>query len=537
MTPQTGSDDRNDCPRCGAPLESEGACPACVLRDAREPFGTDGLAGAGTEALAPEVVDARLDAYDVQVLLGRGGMGAVYRARHRKLDRMVAIKVLRPDAAGIVEDAAAFAERFEREARVLAKLDHPNIVRIHDYGQSGGDTPFFYLVLEYVEGATLRDLLSQGRLSAREALDLAPQICDALQAAHDVGVVHRDVKPENILVDAAGRVRIADFGLAKLRGADPTAMGITRTDQVFGTAHYMAPEQMRASGQVDHRADLFSLGVVLYEMLTGELPLGRFAPPSATAAEAARLDPVVLKALENDPDARYQAARELQRDVESAPTASPTAPVVTRPLARTASDDARESVRRGAQPIPPRISVEPGSRFGVIRTWSAAGLLALTYPMTWIQAREGRLYLPDEMFGLEDSSVSAAGYEGWTAFAIFDVPWWYALIGLFVAAVLRTFRAVGHRIPELWPWLMTSFGLYVVAITFGAAWVSPGVRVRGGLALALLILLLSSMVDVAASFERRDAVQAARLPRPKSRRRRHALARRRAVERVPNRPS
>ncbi|MEM9379430.1 MAG: protein kinase [Planctomycetota bacterium] len=535
MPPTPGPDETNDCPRCGAPLETQGACPACVLQEARDPFGSSGIAGGATDALPPEVVDARLDAYDVQVLLGRGGMGAVYRARHRKLDRLVAIKVLRPDAAGIAEDAAAFAERFEREARVLAKLDHPNIVRIHDFGQSGGDTQFFYLVLEYVEGATLRELLSQGRLSAREALDLAPQICDALQAAHDVGVVHRDVKPENILVDATGRVRIADFGLAKLRSAEPTALGITRTDQVFGTAHYMAPEQMRASGQVDHRADLFSLGVVLYEMLTGELPVGRFAPPSATAAEAARLDPVVLKALENDPEARYQAARELQRDVEGPPPAAP-------PVAPSRSTPSpTDATLRGPSPVPPQISTAPGSKFGVIRTWSAAVLLALAYPMTWMHVERYVGVHSPGAFGLEDRSSSGNGFEGWTNLAIFDVPWWYALVGLFAAAVLRTFRSAGYRVEEFWPWLLTAFGLFVTGITLGVAAIASQVSVGGGLVLAFLVLLWCSLIDVAAYFERRDAVQATRMQRVRARSRTRdrpgVLARRRAARRISNRPS
>jgi hypothetical protein len=237
-------------------------------------------------------------------LLGQGGMGAVYKARQPHLDRLVALKVLSPRLAA----DPSFAERFTREALVLARLSHPHIVTLHDVGEAGG---WRYLVMEYVPGATLRQVLRTGAFSAREALALVPQLCDALDYAHAQGVVHRDLKPENILLDDRGQARIADFGLAKLGGAgDP---GITRTGQVLGTAAYMAPEQMAGTGEVDHRADLFALGVVIYEMLTGELPVGRFAPPSRRVQVDVRLDEVVLRALERTPEQRWQSAGEVRR--------------------------------------------------------------------------------------------------------------------------------------------------------------------------------------------------------------------------------
>ena len=255
-----------------------------------------------------------LPGYEIQTLLGAGGMGCVYRARHRQLDRLVALKVLRP---ALVADPA-FAERFEREARAMALLDHPGIVGIHDFGRAG---EFFYLVLEYVEGATLRDLLATGRLGMRDVLAFVPQLCDALQYAHDHRVVHRDIKPENILVGEDGRVRIADFGLAKLLGQEPV-VGLTQSRIAVGTPHYMAPEQVAAAAGVDHRADLYSLGVVVYEMLTGTLPIGRFQPPSAQAGAGKAIDPVVLKSLENDPARRYQQANEVKRDLAAAAAAN-----------------------------------------------------------------------------------------------------------------------------------------------------------------------------------------------------------------------
>ena len=215
-------------------------------------------------------------------LLGQGGMGAVYKARQTKLDRLVALKILPPEVAR----DPAFAERFIREARSLGRLNHPQIVTVHDFGDVDG---LYYFTMEYVDGRNLRDLLQEGPLPAAQARLLALQTCDALQYAHDEGLVHRDIKPENILLDRKGRVRIADFGLAKLVGLTPTYLTLTGTHEVMGTLLYMAPEQMKQAHSVDHRADLYSLGVILYEMVTGELPLGRFAPPSRSSCR--RLTP------------------------------------------------------------------------------------------------------------------------------------------------------------------------------------------------------------------------------------------------------
>ena len=298
------------CPRCGTLLPSTAGggaqCPVCLFDVALAPP----TAPAPGPALPPITeLQPLFPDHELQALLGRGGMGAVYRARHKKLDRLVAIKVLLPD---LVQDPA-FAERFEGEARALARLDHPGIVGLHDFGRAG---PWFYLVMDFVDGANLRELLAQGQLRPGEVLRLVAQLCDALQYAHDHRIVHRDIKPENLLVDGDGRVRIADFGLAKLLGPGHSAVPLTQTNQSLGTPLYMAPEQMHAPSQVDHRADLYSLGVVVYEMLTGRLPLGRFQPPSARDASASAFDPVVMKSLESDPAQRYQAAREVKRDLQ-----------------------------------------------------------------------------------------------------------------------------------------------------------------------------------------------------------------------------
>ena len=265
-------------------------------------------AGAGGPTpLPPEELERRLPDLDGFELIGPGGMGTVYRARHRPLDRPVAVKVLHAH----LQDDPAFAERFAREARTMARLDHPHIVRVYDFGDREG---LYYLVMELVEGVTLRQAMASGDLSPAEALAIVPRICEALQYAHDEGVVHRDIKPENILLDRAGAPKIVDFGLALLTGSS-TDTRLTEHARVLGTPHYMAPEQIEHPSQVDHRADIYALGVVFYEMLTGELPIGRFPPPSQKVEVDVRLDQVVLRTLEKEPRRRYQQASELRSDV------------------------------------------------------------------------------------------------------------------------------------------------------------------------------------------------------------------------------
>ncbi len=259
-------------------------------------------------------------------LLGCGGMGAVYKARQKELDRVVALKILPP---GIGDDPA-FAERFAREAKALARLNHPGIVTIYDFGRAGG---LYYLLMEFVDGVTLRRLLQGGRVSPREALAIVPQICDALQYAHDQGIVHRDIKPENILLDRRGRVKVADFGLAKLVGTvdEPAcsaeAAGVppalTGARKILGTPAYMAPEQAEHPAEVDHRADIYALGVVFYQMLTGELPPRPLEPPSRKVRIDVRLDEVVLHAMEKEPERRYQQASQIKTAVETIAATSP----------------------------------------------------------------------------------------------------------------------------------------------------------------------------------------------------------------------
>jgi len=266
------------------------------------------LRGAKFVPLTPTELQQKLPQLEIQKLLGQGGMGAVYLGRQLSLDRPVAVKILPQE----ISDDPSFADRFAREARALARLNHPQIVAVYDFGQVEG---LYYLLMEYVDGVNLRQALRAGQLTPTDALAIVPQICEALQFAHDEGIVHRDIKPENILLDKKGRVKIADFGLAKLLGPQAEETGLTGTQQVMGTWNYMAPEQLRGSRDVDHRADIYSLGVVFYELLTGALPVGRFPLPSRKLGTDARLDDVVLRALEHEPEQRYQRASEVRTDL------------------------------------------------------------------------------------------------------------------------------------------------------------------------------------------------------------------------------
>ena len=261
-------------------------------------------------APAPADIAALFPQLEIIEILGQGGMGVVYKARQKSLDRLVAVKVLTPRP----DDNGAFTARFNREAHALARLQHPNIVTIHDSGEAG---EYYYFVMEYVDGTDLRQLMSSGAMPPEQALTIVPSICDALEYAHEEGIAHRDIKPENILIDRKGRVKIADFGIAKLLEPSQTDYTLTSPLQMIGTMHYMAPEQIERPSEVDHRADIYALGVVFYEMLTGELPLGRFPLPSECMPIDTRLDDVVLQALEKEPARRYQRISEIRTRVEA----------------------------------------------------------------------------------------------------------------------------------------------------------------------------------------------------------------------------
>ncbi|MGJ8642292.1 MAG: serine/threonine protein kinase [Luteolibacter sp.] len=256
---------------------------------------------------SPEEIADKFPQFEITECLGRGGMGVVYKARQKSLNRWVAIKILAPERL----DDVQFAERFSREAQTLAVLNHPNIVTVHDYGETEG---LYYIVMEYVDGINLRDLLRDGKMESAQALNIVPPICEALQYAHEKGIVHRDIKPENLLIDRDGRVKIADFGIASLVGA---------TGEKSGTPPYMAPEQAN-TGKVDHRADIYALGVVLYEMLTGDRPSSPLNLPSQKVQLDIRVDDIVLRALSKEPERRYRTAQDFQTMVETVTPKQPT---------------------------------------------------------------------------------------------------------------------------------------------------------------------------------------------------------------------
>ena len=323
------------CPQCGTPLAPgalAGLCPACLLQAGAA---ADTVSQPPSPPFEPPTVAELAPLFpqlEIISLIGKGGMGAVYKARQKELDRVVALKILPPG----IGDTTAFSSRFTREAKALARLSHPGIVTLFEFGQvqrpvtdafNPGDTRLYFILMEYVDGVNLRQLLNGGRISAREALAIVPQICDALQYAHDQGIVHRDIKPENLLLDRRGRVKVADFGLAKLVAGgddaptggdtDPVAADLTGSGHIMGTPQYMSPEQIKAPGEVDHRADIYALGVVFYQMLTGELPGKRIEAPSKKVQVDVRLDEVVLRALEKNPNRRYSQASQIKDDVET----------------------------------------------------------------------------------------------------------------------------------------------------------------------------------------------------------------------------
>ena len=332
----------NTCTQCGAAITSdspEGLCARCLLAAAAGASSDVATPSSSVETMASngaaagvvfiDIANAaevarRLPQFEIIEMFGRGGMGVVYKARQVQLDRIVALKILPPADA----HSPGFVERFRREARSLARLSHANIVTIYDFGETNG---LYFFVMEFVDGVNLREMIRSQKMTPAEALAVVPKICDALQFAHEEGVVHRDIKPENILIDKRGRVKIADFGLAKLLRREQRDMTLTQTGAMLGTPRYMAPEQMDKPETVDHRADIYSLGVVFYEMLTGEVPMGRFAPPSQRVQIDVRLDEIVMHALERDVERRYQHASQVRDDVENVTSKPAVAPAAASP--------------------------------------------------------------------------------------------------------------------------------------------------------------------------------------------------------------
>ncbi|HEX2712653.1 MAG TPA: serine/threonine-protein kinase, partial [Candidatus Acidoferrales bacterium] len=259
--------------------------------------------------------------YEIQKQLGQGGMGAVYQAKDRELDRMVALKVIRPELAGRPE----ILQRFKQELILARQVTHKNVIRIYDLGEADG---IKFITMQFIEGRDLRTLLAEkGKFGAEEAVGIILQVCLALEAAHAEGVVHRDLKPQNIMLDSQQRASVMDFGIA--RSVEPG--GMTQTGALMGTPEYMSPEQVRGE-HVDARSDLFALGIIFCELLTGKMPYKAesamglmFKRTQERATTVAQLEPsvpkplsdVVAKCLEIDPKLRYQSAAEIRQDLEA----------------------------------------------------------------------------------------------------------------------------------------------------------------------------------------------------------------------------
>jgi eukaryotic-like serine/threonine-protein kinase len=283
------------------------------------------------EAPGPALIGQRIGHYQILSLLGAGGMGEVYLAEDQRLRRKVALKLL---PARFTQEAER-VRRFEQEARAASALNHPNILTIHEIGEVDGR---HYLVTEFIDGQTLRQRMKSARLEIREALDVAVQIASALAAAHEAGIVHRDVKPENVMLRRDGYIRVLDFGLAKLAEltqsthTEALTAGEVSTEAglVMGTVRYMSPEQARGQ-KVDARSDIFSLGIVLYEMIAGRAPFEGETSSDVIAALLAKeplpltqflsevpveLERIVTKALRKDREERYQTVNDLLRDLK-----------------------------------------------------------------------------------------------------------------------------------------------------------------------------------------------------------------------------
>lgn len=307
----------NPCPICQSAFDPEkvpgGICPRCLMMGGVDED-MDEAAQPASEWVPPPVpeLQALLPAYEILEMIGRGGMGAVFKARQPTLDRFVAIKVLPVlrDELGV-----GFVDRFKNEARLMARMNHPGIVHVYDFGELAGGLCFF--VMEFVEGTDVAQMVkSSGRLPADLAASITADVCAALHYAHEAGVVHRDIKPANILVSQEGNVKVADFGLAK--SCDPDALGVTGSGLTLGTPDFAAPESLVSGMLVDHRADLYAVGVMLYNMLTGEIPRGVFRPVSRQVQARASFDQIIRKAMSADREHRYQTAAALKKDVEQA---------------------------------------------------------------------------------------------------------------------------------------------------------------------------------------------------------------------------
>jgi serine/threonine protein kinase len=389
----------------------------------------------------------------------------------------VALKILPPQAAS----GPGFAERFAREARALAKLNHPHIVTLYEFGQADG---LFYFLMEYVDGTNLRRVLNAGRIAPKEALAIVPQICEALQFAHENGIVHRDIKPENILLSRSGQVKIADFGVAKIVAEGLTeAAGtvaapsgeLTEAGSTLGTPQYMAPEQIKNSAEVDHRADIYSLGVVFYQMLTGELPQGKIEPPSKKVQVDVRLDEVVLRALEKKPELRYQDVNVLKTQVETI--------AQTPPVAAASAEEFIQAAQARDYSLNITSCLERGWQLLISDFWPIVGVSALVWLLAKIASSSvvgiiigaplsGGLWL----YYLNRIRGRAATLE--TAFSGFKVAFLQLVLVGVITGVLKILGFLCLIIPGIYLLVVWAFAVPLVADKGLEFWPAMGLSHR-----------------------------------------------------------
>ncbi len=334
------------------------------------------------EPPSPAELQALIPGYTIEKLLGKGGMGAVYKGVQISLDRPVAIKIISND---LDQADASFGERFKNEARAMAKLSHPGIVAVHDYGQTSNG--ILYIVMEYIEGTDVsRMIAQQKRLHSEHAMAITAHVCDALAYAHERGIIHRDIKPANIMVSHDGVVKVADFGLAKMMQSGES--GLTQSGMAMGTLHYMAPEALMLGSAVDHRADIYAVGVMLYQMLTGKLPQGIFELPSLQVLGLdPRYDAIIAQAMREDRDIRYQTIRELRQRLDNILTQPVTQVDPQATLAPAAVPSDRPPQRPAGQPYrPPQSSsaVHQPPKKSSSLPWVAALVLAIAGGVGWL---------------------------------------------------------------------------------------------------------------------------------------------------------
>ena len=303
------------CPSCGSAQEENllvnGLCPSCVARSMKS-----GLLGLLDEPAAEkEAVALQIDGYEVHEFIGGGGMGEVYRAKRLHDGQTVAIKVV---AGRLTRDPEVTA-RFENEVSAMSQLSHEHVVRVLDQGETTDGR--HYLVSEFIDGCDLRRLLKAQRLEPAKAFEIFDKVCTGIAHAHERGIVHRDIKPANILVGSDGTVKIADFGLAKTLVDDSHWYGFTQTRDTFGTPYYIAPEVTRQAGVANQRSDVYALGVLLYELLCGAVPMGQYTPLSQRIDIDKRIDSILAEALADDPQRRTASVADLAASVRKIATA------------------------------------------------------------------------------------------------------------------------------------------------------------------------------------------------------------------------